>query len=199
MLKTAFVLAAAAALAGSAQAATITGTFAAAQENVTSDTFGIQVGSTFTNSGVTVTSTTGEFSTIANGTSLTLSSVTALVGQAISFTSSFGNFMGSITNADQPTSAPNARVGVIARGTFTPIGSLSGFMPGLADLTLGYTQTGALVPGQPQPAISGSFTLASPSMMAAVPEPASWAMLITGFGMAGGALRRRKAAAAATA
>lgn len=31
----------------------------------------------------------------------------------------------------------------------------------------------------------------------AVPEPASWAMLMTGFGLAGAALRRRRAALAA--
>jgi len=31
----------------------------------------------------------------------------------------------------------------------------------------------------------------------AVPEPATWALMIGGFGMAGGMLRRRRAAAAA--
>jgi hypothetical protein len=34
---------------------------------------------------------------------------------------------------------------------------------------------------------------------AAVPEPASWALMIGGFGMAGGMLRRRRTAVAATA
>jgi len=33
-------------------------------------------------------------------------------------------------------------------------------------------------------------------LLTAVPEPASWAMLITGFGLVGGTLRRRRAAAA---
>ena len=38
--------------------------------------------------------------------------------------------------------------------------------------------------------ISGNATVTS-----GVPEPATWAMMITGFGMIGGAMRRRKATA----
>ena len=37
------------------------------------------------------------------------------------------------------------------------------------------------------------------AMLAAVPEPASWALMIAGVGVAGGALRRRRGAALATA
>jgi hypothetical protein len=33
------------------------------------------------------------------------------------------------------------------------------------------------------------------NLSSAVPEPATWAMMIIGFGVAGGALRRRPAAA----
>jgi hypothetical protein len=44
--------------------------------------------------------------------------------------------------------------------------------------------------------IKGTFTLNGPAG-GAVPEPASWAMMITGFGLAGATLRRRRTAAAA--
>lgn len=39
-------------------------------------------------------------------------------------------------------------------------------------------------------------SLTAPYSIAAVPEPASWALLITGFGLTGSALRRRRAVAA---
>ena len=35
-------------------------------------------------------------------------------------------------------------------------------------------------------------SLLSPRVTSAVPEPATWAMLLTGFGLAGAAMRRRK-------
>jgi PEP-CTERM motif len=38
---------------------------------------------------------------------------------------------------------------------------------------------------------TGSYTLTISSVSGAVPEPASWAMMIGGFGLAGAALRRR--------
>lgn len=50
--------------------------------------------------------------------------------------------------------------------------------------------------GSNDPLIDGvSFVLAGPG--GAVPEPASWAMLIAGFGLVGAAARRRRAAVAA--
>jgi hypothetical protein len=202
MLKKIIALGAVMALAGPGQAATITGTFSAALTDVASSTFGIGAGSTFTNQGGFVTSATDEFSGITSGTAISLSSVTATFGSAISFMSSFGNFMGTITNvASVP--APNARVGLNVLGNFTPSGSLGGFTAGPASMTLSFTQTGDLLPGSPQPAVSGSFTFASPpsgvGIPSGVPEPASWAMLIGGFGLTGAAMRRRKAMTAVTA
>lgn len=41
----------------------------------------------------------------------------------------------------------------------------------------------------------GDFYVAKPVSVDAVPEPASWALMIGGFGLVGGALRRRKAVA----
>jgi hypothetical protein len=42
-------------------------------------------------------------------------------------------------------------------------------------------------------------TFTAPSMASAAPEPATWAMLIVGFGMAGAAMRRRRITGLATA
>jgi hypothetical protein len=39
-----------------------------------------------------------------------------------------------------------------------------------------------------------SFELDNIAVASAVPEPATWAMMIVGFGVAGGALRRRRLA-----
>jgi hypothetical protein len=76
-------------------------------------------------------------------------------------------------------------------GEFSPLGTLSGFTKGPAKLTVSFTQTfednGSF--SDSAPAISGSFTLSS----APIPEPASWAMLIAGFGLVGVAARRRQA------
>ena len=38
-----------------------------------------------------------------------------------------------------------------------------------------------------------NFTLGAATPVSAVPEPATWAMMIAGFGLAGSALRRRRA------
>ncbi|MDO9430985.1 MAG: PEPxxWA-CTERM sorting domain-containing protein [Phenylobacterium sp.] len=40
--------------------------------------------------------------------------------------------------------------------------------------------------------VTGKFELLSESVTSAVPEPATWAMMITGFGLAGTAIRRRR-------
>lgn len=191
MLKKTILIGALATLATSAQAATVVGTFAAALSNVTSSTFGIGAGTTLTNAGGFVTGVTGDLSSVALGSSLTFSPVSAINGASVSFTSSFGNFIGTIQDL-MTTSAPNAVVNFNALGNFTPGGSLSGFTTGPASLTIGFTQTGALIEGNQQPAISGSFTFASPPAFGSnVPEPASWAMLIAGFGLTGAAMRRR--------
>jgi hypothetical protein len=40
--------------------------------------------------------------------------------------------------------------------------------------------------------VTGKFELLSEPTLSAVPEPATWAMMITGFGLAGTAIRRRR-------
>ena len=51
-------------------------------------------------------------------------------------------------------------------------------------------------PGNPYPGNGAVETWVVRGMSAAVPEPASWAMLIAGFGLVGAAMRRRAAVAA---
>jgi hypothetical protein len=195
MFKKFIALGALVAMAGPAQAVIITGSFSAAVSDVTSSTFGIGAGTTFTNQSGAVTSATGEFSSINSGTAISLSSITATIGTPVSFASSFGSFIGNITQV-ATAAAPNARVGLNVLGNFTPTGSLASFTGGLADLTLSFTQTGALNEGGEQPAVSGSFTFSSPSLVGGVPEASTWAMLIAGFGMTGAAMRRRQVAVA---
>lgn len=45
----------------------------------------------------------------------------------------------------------------------------------------------------------GSFSFEATAVQAGVPEPATWAMMIAGFGLVGGAMRRRSAFTQATA
>ena len=93
-----------------------------------------------------------------------------------------------------------------APGPGFKIGSLVGTLtatPGTGDwFTIGYAKaivlTGpttiyALVNDTFYPNDYGAFDVS----VAAVPEPASWALLIAGFGLSGAALRRRRAVAAA--
>jgi hypothetical protein len=184
-----FLLAATASLAitGAANAATLTGTFSTALFGVTSSTPAIAAGSTFSNAIGFVSSTSDGFAPITLGTVVNFAPVTATNGQLVTFTSAFGSFSGLLSNlATAP--APNAVVSFDSLGTFTPGGTLSAFASGGALLTVSFTQTGTLVAGRPAPSISGSWTLAT----TAVPEPASWAMLIAGFGLVGVASRRRR-------
>jgi hypothetical protein len=62
-----------------------------------------------------------------------------------------------------------------------------------------FTQTSKFAFGDPVPGLSitsasGVFLVQSPISPGAVPEPTSWALMIAGFGLAGGAIRRRRSA-----
>lgn len=169
-----------------ASAATIIGTLAGAVFNVGSSTSTIGAGTTFTNSGTITTSNgTGDLSPISFFTPLSLSSVTATWGSAVTLSGAYGTFVGTISKVDLSTVGTSAVVSLYTLGTFTPSAALAGFDAGAASLTFSFTQTGGA-----GSAVSGSYTLASPP--SGVPEPAAWGMLIAGAGMAGAAVRRRR-------
>ena len=193
MIKKSLLAALLATLAASAQAATVNGTFSAGLAGVTSSTFGITAGSVLSNVGGFVTSSTGDMSSITAFTPVTFSTVTATNGALVGFTSSFGSFIGTVDNLTTSL-GPNAYVNFSALGNFTPAGTLSSFTAGPGFSTVSFTQTGALVAGRSQPAISDSFSFAfqeSGSIPGGVPELAAWAMLLAGFGLTGVAMRRR--------
>lgn len=168
------------------------GTFAASIVGISSNTASIDLGSVLTNTAVTIIgSATGEMST-ATSTILTVSQFTATDGAAYSFTSSIGNFTGTLNNVLSVGPESNRVLTAFALGTFSPAGSFASFNAGPASLTFSFTQNNA------NGAISGGFTLATPPVAApGVPEPAAWAMLIAGFGLTGAAMRRRRIAVAA--
>lgn len=83
--------------------------------------------------------------------------------------------LASITSVTQSADGAGGSLKLIASGTFR----ITGFddTPGLLTLT---TQ-------------GNGETSFSATALSAVPEPASWALMITGFGLMGGALRARRA------
>ena len=172
-----------------AAAVSMNGTLAASMFGISSDTPSIDIGSILGNSGTFVSGSTGDFSSTPLSQPLTVGTFTFTNGNAVGFTSTIGNFTGTL-NSVQSDGAPTNRVlSGYALGTFTPEGIFSTFDAGLASLTFSFTQNNA------EGAISGGFTLSTPP--ATVPEPAAWAMLIAGFGLTGAAMRRRGARAVA--
>lgn len=184
-------LAATAALAtATPAAAVVTATFAASIVGVTASMGHIGLGTTFTNSLFSIIgSGTGDLANSA-GTFLTLAPVTATVGSAVSFTSNIGNFAGTVNRADSESETNNSTVSAFVLGTFTPLGSIASLGDTPASLTFSFTQTGGA-----GSAVSGSFSFAAPP--AVIPEPATWGMLIGGFGLTGAAMRRRRTVVAA--
>jgi hypothetical protein len=171
-------------MAAPAAAVSMDGTFATSFPGVSSDTASIGVGSTLTISSAVTGSTTGDFTGLPSTFLTTVSPFVATNGSAFSFTSSFGDFTGTLSNVVATGPASNRSLFAYALGTFTPLGTFSSFDPGAASLTFSFTQNNA------EGAIQGGFTLSTPP--AGVPEPAAWTMLIVGFGLSGAAMRRRR-------
>ena len=186
----AFAAAAAVLTATPASAATIVGTFGASIVGVAADTPSIGLDTTFTNSLFSIVgSATGDLSVLP-GSFFTVSPVKATTGTNVSFNGAFGSFLGTVNMAAVGGTLENRTVSVFALGTFTPAGALSSFSAGASSLTFSFTQTGG-----PNSAVSGSFSLASPPAdVPEIPEPATWALMIGGFGLVGGMARRRVAA-----
>ena len=133
---------------------------------------------------------------VENGTLLFSSTVGATISQTVNNFFQFadgmgGNFSFTPTSVTTRTFAVNP--GVTSSISLFLLGNTSdataGFDPTPTSLTLSLNSTG----GSP---FSSSETLAIPpaGLTSAVPEPASWGMMIGGLGMVGGALRRRKRA-----
>lgn len=188
MRKLAFTLLSVAALAapGAASAATtINGTLAANLSRIRSSSGSLSAGAVLSNAGSTVDDPEQQFTLVPVNTPITLSAITATVGRAVTFTSAFGAFTGTVSSLDFSTISGNKYLQILSLGTFTPQGVLRSFNGGPASLTFSFSQ-GARAGS----AISGSFTLSSPPA-SPVPEPGVWTMMITGAGFAGYAVRRR--------
>jgi hypothetical protein len=153
------------------------------------------------NAFVTVSNTTGGLTTapsapfpFAFGTFNGSLSFTQVVGdtilQSLPSLLSFGGITfsaGSVT-----TLSYSSTPGVSTSGSLYLLGVISqaGFDDTGASLTLSFNSTGGS-------AYSASATLATPpsALPGGVPEPATWAMMLAGFGAAGYALRRRRTVA----
>ncbi|NLS29273.1 hypothetical protein S2M10_42950 [Sphingomonas sp. S2M10] len=166
-----------------ASAATVLGGFSAGLVNVASDTSAIGAGSTFSNGGSAVLGSSGDLSSIGLFTGFFTSSVTATSGAAVTFNAIFGSFTGEVASVATGTNY----VTIYTLGDFTPAAA-SGYDMGKASIQFTFNQAGGAGSD-----ISGSFSFASPP--SPIPEPATWGMMIAGAGLAGAAVRRRRASA----
>lgn len=130
---------------------------------------------------------------VENGTLLFSSTVGTTINQTVNNFFQFADGMGSnysFTPNSVTTRTYNVIPGVSSSISLFLLGNTSdavrGFDPTPTSLTISFNNTG----GSP---FSSSATLAIPPAIAsAVPEPASWGMMIGGLSIIGGALRRRK-------
>lgn len=164
-----------------ASAATVIGGFSAGLVNVKSNTPAIAAGSTFSNGGSAVLGSSGDLSSIGLFTGFFTSSVTATSGAAVTFNAVFGSFAGKVASVATGTNY----VTIYTLGDFTPAAA-SGYDQGKASIAFTFNQAGGAGSD-----ISGSFSFASPP--SPIPEPATWGMMIAGAGLAGAAVRRRRA------
>jgi hypothetical protein len=172
-----------------AAATSMDGTLAVSILGVSADISPIDVGSSLTVTGFAASgSVTGDFTGLIPQALTSTSPFVATNGSIFSFTSAFGDFTGTVSNVVATGPASNRLLSAYALGTFTPLGTFAGFDPGAASVTFSFTQNNQ---GEEAGAIQGGFTLSTPP--AGVPEPASWGMLIVGFGLSGYAMRRRRA------
>lgn len=160
--------------------------------NVTADpgTYTASNGNTFEISG------TGGFSGIAstlgrlNGTLQFSNTVGGSLAQALADFFVFSDARGGTYNfslASVDTVSLNRQADTLTSGTLYLLGTivdanLNYTTPTSSSITLQFNSNGPS-------AYSSALTLSVPATTAAVPEPASWAMMLGGFGLVGGALR----------
>lgn len=129
---------------------------------------------------------------VQNGTLSFSSTVGTTINQTASNFFMFADGMGgnySFTPTSVTTRTYNVTPSVTSSISLFLLGTTldvaRGFDPTPTSLTMSLNSTGAS-------GFSSSATLAIPPATSAVPEPASWALMIGGFGIVGGSLRRRK-------
>ena len=162
--------------------------------NLTTFTYTAPAGRTFevvgTGSFIGATGLNG----VENGTLSFSNMVGTTINQTVANFFQFADGMGgnfSFTPTSVTTRTYNVTPGVTSSISLYLLGNTSnaarGFDPTPTSLTLSLNSTGVS-------AFSSSETLAiPPAGMGAVPEPATWAMFILGFGAIGYAVRKRKA------
>ncbi len=168
-----------------ASAATVIhGTLAASMVRVRSSTRVIGDGSVLTNKSTAVNDAIGQFDPVLDGSlALKLDTITATPSSIVKFVSTaFGTYLGVVDSIQVNPAGAGRTLTILSSGTFTPIGPISAYAPGPASIIFSFAQSGGA-----GSSISGSFTLQS-----GVPEPMGWALLLTGAGMAGGAVRRSR-------
>ena len=157
-------------------------------------TYSVTMGNTFQVLGTGgFTGVTGRIG-VENGTLSFSNVVGTTLAQTVTNFFQFSDNMGNVFNFT-PTSVTtrtfNVTDGVTDSISLFLLGNTAatGFDATPTSLTLSLNSTGGS-------AFSSSQTLAiPPAITSAVPEPATWGMMIGGLGMVGGALRRRKRAA----
>lgn len=171
---------------GASAATFINGTISGAMIGVTSSTPQIAAGSTFSSALTLLSGKTGGYSPLTLSTLITLPSFTASTGSAVSFTSAFGSYSGTVSSVSDTVAGSIRTLLVFGTGTFTPTGTLAGYDPTAASVTFNLLQTGGW-----GGSVTGGFQLSSPAA-SAIPEAATWGMMIAGAAMSGAALRRRR-------
>ena len=163
--------------------------------NLTSNpsTYSAMSGGTFEISGTGGFSTIGGTTGTLNGILTFSNTVGAVLPEALTNFFVFSDNQGGNYNFSTTSVQTNSFVnnpGTSTSGTLYVLGNLIDSNLNFltltpASLSIQFNSTGGS-------AYSSALTLAVPPAMSAVPEAATWAMMIVGLGMVGGSLRRRR-------
>ena len=132
-------------------------------------------------------------STSADGTFTQNPNTYTLTFDLTGFDLSTASISGLFAMDDEGSVSLNGGAAITDGGSYHSLSSFnfnSGFVAGVNTLTFTVIDTGGAPSGLLVSDLHGTADLAG-----AVPEPASWAMMLGGFGMMGGAMRSRRKAA----